>query len=485
MTQVNSEYPNSQPVRDRLPFRTKAIYGLGTALDMWGLWLYPAVAFAVFNIYLGVEPWLVGLALTIMRLYDAFADPIMGWLSDNFRSKYGRRRPFILVAGVISGLGLPLLFFVSPDWVAIKFLGVSVAFWYMILSTLIYIPIIAAFSVPYNSLGAEMSPDYEERTSITTFRSVTQKIMEVGNFYALKFTNLSFFLLPNGEGKNTLLGIQVYTAILGTLMAIFAIIMFLDAKERYYDKVVVKIKEKVSLRDSFYYTLKCRPFRNMVGMSGAFILGTSMVGSLGYYATVYYVCVGNTIAGDNWNFWMGITFMLGGIMGAPFMGKIANKTQKMNAVVVAAAIGLIGYGGSWFLYTPEIPWLQTLASGLMGFAAAGFWMLEGSIIADIVDYDELETAKRREGSFVACATYIKKLANSGGYFVSGLILGWAGFDANLGAQSAETIVWIRTSLAGIPVFGMLLAIFFALRIGLTRHKCTVIRRQLEERRGMV
>lgn len=478
-------YNGSTQARDRLPVRTKIMYGLGTASDMWGLWLYPAVAFAVFNIYLGLDPWLVGLALTIMRLYDAFADPIVGWISDNFRSRHGRRRPFILLAGIISGLGLPVLFFISPAWVEIKFLGVSVAFWYMVFSTLIYIPIIAAFSVPYNSLGAEMSPDYMERTSIMTFRGVTQKIMEVGNFYALRFTNLSWFLLPDREGKNTLLGVQVYTAILGTLMAVFSIIIFFNVKERYYHKVVVNIKEKVSIKDSFYYTLHCRPFRQLVGMSAAFILGTSMVGSLGYYATVYYVCSGDTISGDNWNFWMGIAFMIGGVLGAPFMGKIANKTQKMYAVVVAAVFGLIGYGGSWYLYTPEIPWLQTLASGLMGFAAAGFWMLEGSIIADIVDYDELETFKRREGSFVACATYIKKLANSSGYFVSGLILNWAGFNASLGGQSEATITWIRAALAGIPIFGMLLAIYFVLRIGLTRKQCEMIRSQLEQRRGEV
>ena len=67
-------------VRDRIPVLSKIFYGLGTAVDMWGLWLYPSVAFAVFNIYLGVSPALVGLALTMIRIYDAVADPVMGWL---------------------------------------------------------------------------------------------------------------------------------------------------------------------------------------------------------------------------------------------------------------------------------------------------------------------------------------------------------------------------------------------------------------------
>jgi len=218
--------------RDHLPIPTKLFYSLGTAVDMWGIWLYPAVAFAVFNMYLGIEPWLVGLALTLIRVWDAIVDPIVGWLSDNLRSRFGRRRPFILIAGILSGLGLPLLFLISPSWVEIKFLGLSVVFWYMIFSTMFYIPIISAFTVPYYSLGAEMTPDYEERTSIMAYRSMAQKVSELGNFYALRFTNLAWFLIPGKGQKNTLLGIQVYTAILGIVMAIFAITIFFRVKER-------------------------------------------------------------------------------------------------------------------------------------------------------------------------------------------------------------------------------------------------------------
>jgi GPH family glycoside/pentoside/hexuronide:cation symporter len=472
-------------IRDRLPVLTKISYGFGTGIDMWGLWLYPSVAFAVFNIYLGVAPWLVGLALTLIRVYDAVADPIAGWISDNFRSKYGRRRPFILIAGIASGLGLPTLFLVSPAWAGSTFLGLSVIFWYMIISSLIYIPLMALYTVPFNSLGAEMTPDYEERTSVMTYRSSMQKIFEVGNFYALRFTNLSWFLLPGRVGKNTLLGMQVYTSILGVLMALFAIFIFWRVKERYYEKVVVKTKQRISLKSSFYETLKCKPFKLMMGVGAAFTLSTSMVGALGYYATVYYVCGGSTINGDNWNFWMGLAFMIGGFSGAPLLGAIARRTQKKAAVIVAAIIGIIGYGGSWFLYTPLIPWLQTIASGLMGLASSGLWMLHSSIGADIIDYDELNMGIRREGSFTACGSYILKLGNSVGYFVSGLILGWCGFNASIGAQAPETVFWIRATLASLPVVGLLTVIFFISKLSLTKQRCEEIRGELEMRRGQV
>ncbi len=472
-------------VRDRLPRQTKMAYSLGTAIDMWGLWLYPAVAFAVFNMYLGVAPWLVGLALTLIRIWDALIDPIVGWISDNIRTKWGRRRPFILIAGILAGLCLPVLFLVSPGWADMKFLGISVVFWYMIASTMLYYPIVSCFTVPYYSLGAEMTPDYHERTSIMSYRSMTQKVTELGNFYALRFTNLAWFLVPGTAQKNTLLGMRVYTMILGIVMAIFAVIIFFNVKERYYHTVVVKVTEKISIMSSLWETLRCKPFRQLMVMGGAFTLGTSMVGSLGYYATVFYVAEGNRILGDNWQFWMGVAFMVGGLVGVPVHKILADRIGKRQAAVIACCIGICGYGGSWFLYTPAVKWLQTIASGLMGMAAASLWMLHSAIGADIQDFDELNTGKRREGSFTACGSYILKLGNSLGYYVSGLILTWSGFTWSVKVQSPQTIFWIRSSLASLPVVGLIVAIIFVLRIPLTKQKSEEIRASLEERRGTV
>jgi GPH family glycoside/pentoside/hexuronide:cation symporter len=460
-------------------------YGLGTALDMWGLWLYPSVAFAVFSIYLGVSPWLVGLAMTLIRFYDAFSDPFVGWISDNVRTKYGRRRPFILFAGVLCGLGLPILFLVSPTWSDKTFLGLSAVFWYMIFSSMIYIPLFSLFTVPFNSLANELTPDYEERTSIMTYRSAMQKVFEVGNFYALRFTNLAWFLVPGTGKQNVLRGMQVYTSILGIIMAVFAVVIFLRVKERYYEKLVVKMQEHISLKSAFYETLTCRPFLFMLLVGASFNLGTSMLGTLGYYATVFYVCAGNMADGNNWNFWMGLSFMLGGLIGAPVLNRVAYYFGKRNALIVTAIIGICAYTASWFLYNPHIQWLQTIASGTMGLTASGLWMLYGSICADVIDYDELHTGKRREGSFTSCGTYILKLGNSLGGALSGAILSFIGGNAALQRGAPETIFWVRILLACIPIVGMILVILFILQVPLTKKICEEIRRTLEARRGQV
>jgi glycoside/pentoside/hexuronide:cation symporter, GPH family len=474
-----------QLVRDRVPVLTKMAYGLGTALDMWGLWLYPSVAFGVFSIFLGVPYWQVGLALTLIRFYDAFSDPFVGWISDNVRTKYGRRRPFILFAGVLCGLGLPILFLVSPTWSDKTFLGVSAVFWYMIFSSMLYIPIFSCFTVPFNSLANELTPDYEERTSIMTYRSAMQKVFEVANFYALRFTNLAWFLVPGTGKQNVLRGMQVYTCILGVVMAIFAIVIFLRVKERYYEKIVVKTQEHISLKSAFYETLTCRPFLFMLLVGASFNLGTSMLGTLGYIATVYYVCGGDQAIGNAWNLWMGLAFMFGGLIGAPVLNRVAYFVGKRNALIITAFIGIAAYAGSWYLYTPHIQWLQTVASGLMGLTASGLWMLYGSICADVIDYDELNTGKRREGSFTSCGTYILKLGNSLGTFVAGSIISMVGGDAALKSGTPGTILWVRIMLAAIPLVGMALVIAFILQVPLTKKICEEIRMKLEARRGQV
>jgi GPH family glycoside/pentoside/hexuronide:cation symporter len=121
----------------------------------------------------------------------------------------------------------------------------------------------------------------------------------------------------------------------------------------------------------------------------------------------------------------------------------------------------------------------------MGMSAGGLWMLHGSIGADIIDYDELNMGIRREGSFTACGSYILKLGNSMGYFVSGLILGWAGFDSKVHIQTPETVFWIRAMLASIPILGLIGVILFISRLNLTKQRCEEIRVELEARRGKV
>jgi GPH family glycoside/pentoside/hexuronide:cation symporter len=505
--------PSSQKTapEDRVPVTQKLTYGLGTCHDMWGHWLYPNLGFQVFNIFLGVAPWLVGLALFVNRLFDAISDPFFGWLSDNTRTRWGRRRPFILIGGVTAGVALPFLLAVTPGWGSVHVFGVEISnyFWFMIGSSAIYLPIMSCINLPWNSLGQEMTPDYNERTSVWSFRNAVQKLPEVGLFFAAQFMTMSIWVgangsnvldrvwrllttaeawskAPEGTKPNILLGAQVYCTALGVIMVIGAIVMFFVLRERYYGQVVSRKQQKISLKDTLYLTLMCKPFRMQLLMKLPYAMGTSMVGALGYYDTIYYVCRGDNAAGAVWNFWMGLAGMVLGFCGIPTYNLISRRLGKRGGVMAVLASAIVVFIATWWLYDPNHPWLQPLASGFIAFTGAGFWMLDGAIGADVIDYDELQTGKRREGAFTACGSWIMKVGMAVGAGASGVILSMTGFDATLGGgQTAHTLFMIRFLLAAVPIAGILLALVMIYYFPLTPAKMAEIRVQLEARRGKV
>ncbi|WP_404421539.1 MFS transporter [Nibricoccus sp. IMCC34717] len=476
---------SSTKPEDKVKVIDKIVYGSGTCIDMWGHWLYPTLSSAVFNIFLGLSPSLVGLANTLIRFVDLFSDPFAGWLSDKTRTKYGRRRPFILLAGIVAGLGLPLLFFVPQTWIASQFLGLPALFWFMLLTNLVYIPLVSLVNMPYHSLGAELTPDYNERTSVMAFKSVIQKIFEVGNFAATAFLTLEWFRDDSTGKMDTLRAAQTYCAILGGIMVIAAVTIFLRMRERYYATVSEKAVVKESLWASFTQNLKCKPFRFLLMNGIFFILGTSMVQSLGYYCTIYYVCGADTISGNRWNSLMGVSYMVGGTLGAPLFSLIGRLTDKKTGILAASIAGILAFGGTWFTYNPAFPSLQLFASGSIGFAMAGFWMLNSSMLADVMDYDESTTGRRREGALNSTNSWIMKAGNGLGAYASGLILESTGFLASRGVQSPETLMTIRVALALVPIAGIAVSTWFIFRYPLSKYVMADLRTELEKRRGTV
>jgi GPH family glycoside/pentoside/hexuronide:cation symporter len=466
------------PAAGRLPMRQKVGFGLGAFLDMWGHHLYPSLAFHVFNIFLGVAPGLISTVQMIKIFIDAASDAVFGWISDNTRTRYGRRRPFILVGGVLAGIGLPLMFAVGKGWTNTEY------FIFMLVSMVIYVPVMSCFNMPWVSLGSEMTPDYHERTTVMAVRNAIQKLPELAMFFAAQFTTLAFFHDANGK-PDILRGAQVYCAILGAIMVAVSIAIFLLVRERYYEKLVSRTQTHIPLADTLWRTLRCKPFRHVLLMALAYGIGTAMVGALGYYATVYYVCQGDIVLATKWNTAMGLAGMAFGFAGIPFFWWIARRWGKRVGLAAVLFLAICAFIGDWWLYDPARPYLQLFACGFVAFTGAGFWTLYGATIGDVVDFDEMQTGQRREGSFSACQSWITKVGIALGVGASGWILQFTGFDSKQAIQSPEAIFWIRILLSGIPVIGLVLALIAILRFPLTEKRMLEIRGKLEATRGQV
>ncbi len=464
-----------------LPIREKIAYGIGSANDVWGNWLFPAMVWTVFNIYLKIDPAIIGLILLVNRLVDAISDPFFGWISDNTRSRFGRRRPFILIGSILSGLCfMGMFWFIKEDWNNSKNWYSNTYFWYLTVTSGILITAVSCFNMPYQSLGAELTPDYNERTSVFAFRGALQKIFEIATFGAAAFVTLECW---NG---NILWGAKIYSILIGILMMVVGLITFLGVKERYYDKVVESKQESTKIIETLTGALKCPPFRAQLAMALSYGIGTSMLGTLGYYITIYYVLQGDVTAGSQWTLYMGFAGTVLGFAGIPFFAAIAQKYGKRTGMMVVQGVSILVFATCWFLYNPNNPWLQLLAAGFIAFTSAAFWMLYGALGADVVDYDELETGKRREGAFSACGSYLMKIGLAVGAFGGGLVLKWTGFKAELGAhQAPETLTHMRIAFSVIPIISLIIAFLFLLSFGLTPEKSAKIREELEKRRGAI
>jgi GPH family glycoside/pentoside/hexuronide:cation symporter len=268
-------------------------------------------------------------------------------------------------------------------------------------------------------------------------------------------------------------------------MILAAIAIFTLVRERYYDYVVSAKQERVSFLETLVKTIKCRPFRYVLGMVLAYGTSTAMVGILGYYNTVYYVCRGDVALATKWNTAMGFAGFGMGFLGIPFFNRVAHRFGKRHALMLVFVLAIGAFIGDWWFYNPEIPSLQLLACGCVAFTGAGFWTIYGSVLADVIDYDEMETGKRREGSFSSCQSWISKVGMALGGGASGFILSATSFNSELPIQSEETILMIRVMLSGIPVVGLAIALYAAFRFPLSRDKMGEIRRTLEARRGAI
>jgi GPH family glycoside/pentoside/hexuronide:cation symporter len=235
-------------------------------------------------------------------------------------------------------------------------------------------------------------------------------------------------------------------------------------------------------RDAF----RCRPYLVLLATALVYAIPTGMVGTLGFYTLTYHVFAGDMANASEINFWSGIAYMLCGFAGIAAANQLSRRVGKHKTLITTLTIGLVAFGSSWWLYTPDYPVLSIICSGLNGFSATGLWVVLPSMCVDVIDFDELTSQKRREGAYTASFSWVMKVGMMLSMLIGGPLLQATGFDAKLGgAQTADTITAIRLLFAGIPVAALLAALVLIQLYPLGTERMRQIRVQLEHRRGGV
>ncbi len=471
--------PPGVPERDRVSFRQKAAYGLGGPVEGMAVWIPQGNLTPVFNIALGMNPALLGLVLMLWRVWDAVADQVMGNISDNARTRWGRRRPFIVVGAILTGLTMPVIWWMPQG------LSEWQMFAWLLLGGIVFYTCFSLWAMPYYSLQLEMSPDYNERTNITAYRAYAQQFIQLAAGWILALSASSWFSRLPGGKPDLANGMRYISIVLGFLTIGLGVLPGLFVKERYYEKETSK-QEKERLWEGLKQTLSTRPFLWIIVIVFTKTFGFGLIGTLGFYLNAYYACQGNLLLATTISGAAATALFAPNLLAIPLCTWIANRWDKRTLLYVTAISGLLGSLSVYVFVTPAHPWLQVIPPLCMGPIGVGLWLVIPSMQADVADYDEWMGGKRREGSFSAVFSWTFKATSALAGGLSGMLLTWTGFTSGAGAmQPPHVLENLKLFYIWLPIVFLILCLFAISRYPLTRERMQEIRAKLEARRGII
>lgn len=474
-----------------VPTRTRLMWGMGGFTDASIIYGPAANVSVVYVNALGYGAGLVNLACALPRLFDAFTDSIIGHLSDNTRSRWGRRRPWMLAGLIVSAL-LGVLIWHPPrasqtgwDWGLFAFLSIMMSLLYGVGYTM--------FNVPHIAMGYEMSTDYNERTHLFKWR---QSAFAAAGFMTPWILPVCMWL--EGDRAQVLRGSQgmlTVSIVLGLIVLLTGLPSVLFCRE----KVVIRRKEdKVPFMDAVRLTLNNRPFWLLVVSNFIAKFCMSVTGIFFIFIFLHHIGRGDQVVGSAYLaiFFNAINFFCFFSM-AP-MAWVTERLGKKAAMLLALAMSTVAYVSLWFTFSNaegaylSIPmpwggaiamqWPSLITALLIGMFTNTMPMIINSMLADVCDLDELRSGHRREAFFGAVFTTTDKIAIGVALALQGFLLVASGFDAKLDQQTWATIrFWflglIITQPAGFLI-GMLAVFFYPL----SRARCHEIRVELDARK---
>lgn len=467
----DSTIPTATP---RLSVARKLLYGAGQAA--------PGLAENSINIFLlfyytkvvQLDPGLVGIALMVGRFWDAFTDPLMGYISDQTRTRWGRRRPFILFGAVPFGLAYFLL------WAPFAGIMGKDAFPYLIVVFLLYSTCVTICQVPYLTLGGELSSDYHERSSIIGFRQIFWIItILIGGALTANVVML-FVDAPYGDVASRS-GWGAMAALFGALGTCAWLTAGFGTREVVEPGPRATTSTREALLHIFGAALDALRNPHFRKIAGTFLI-----------AQIAFVMTTSTLP-FLINDWMLKPQLFAPIMGSlliaaiPCLGLWVRLSRRIGKrVAYLAGLGILAALPLTSLYAlhPE-RWVgySFIYAAIFGVGLASHMVFPWSLIPDTIDVEELKQGKRNDGSYFGVMTFLGKSSSAISIFIASQMIELVGYDKTLEFQSASTLQGLRTIYAVVPAIAFLAAAFIFSRYSLTEKGAHEVRAQLHERRG--
>lgn len=430
-------------------------------------WMYMQFAniMIIYTTGFKLDPRWVGLALFLPRLLDGLLDPLIGHLSDNTHTKWGRRRPFLFVTTLIGAVMVVAIWMPSTDWPQWG------QFVWLTVGSVILFSTWGTYNMAYNALGYELSDDYSERSKVFAVGGLYVSIVGVfGGYYywlAQKIgTGLSWDLklgdwtwslnVPSVGGEIN--GVRLLSVVTAVMVLACGLIPAFFVKERFANSN----RKHVSLRKAFIATFQCRPFLILLVLQIVRGFGAICGGLVGYIG-IYHVCHGDKLEYAGVMGFGGILGLVAGIALVPLAKPLTKSIGKRMGLIITFGITLLSAIVSIFIYRPGFMYVVMIFGFLTFFPTLIQNLFLSSLMPDICDIDELATGQRREGLFSSVKEFIAKLENSICALASMWLLAYTGFDAHLPLQPPEVIqrmFWLAFAPGILFAFLAFLVTFF-------------------------
>lgn len=462
----------------RIPFRHKVAFGLGMLANQ----MFPA-ALGIFMVVLvqdlGFPGWMWGVLFFLPRVFDSITDPVMGFISDNTRSTWGRRKQYVFAGAIVMGIA-----FVSM-WQLHRDDGIAYNFVYFLSWSLVFYLGLTLFSIPYVAMGYEMSDDFHERTSIMAVAQwIGQWAWVIAPWFWVVMYDPGWF--ENADTATRTLSVWV-----GVVCMLLAMVpaLFLPSRSTRDDTHLVPltwanlgggVKE---ILKGFREAFGCLPFRKLCYATFLIFNAFNTVAAFSFFIVVYHLFNGDAPAAGIWPTLFGsVGALITTFAVIPTVAWMSRRLGKKNAFMLSQGISIIGYVLLWFLMVPGKPWMFMFALPFFSFGIGGLFTLMMSMTADVCDLDELATGKRREGIFGAIYWWMVKFGFAIAGLLSGAIMTLVGFAPGAATQAAGAVDGLRLFYSGVPIIGTLLAMWVMRNYDLDEARATEVHAELERRK---
>jgi len=463
--------------KDSVAFGQKLAFGIG----MFANQMFPAIL-TIFMVVLvqdlGFPGWMWSLIYFFPRIFDAITDPIMGFVSDNTKSKWGRRRQYVLLGGLIMGVAYIFMWQLYADD------SLQYNFWYFFLWSIIFYLGLTFFSVPYVAMGYEMSNDFHERTNIMAIAQwIGQWAWVIAPCFWVIMYDPEWFPSADAAVRELAIWVAVPCAICAIVPALF-IKSKSTLNEDYEPLNAANIGGSLrKILASFKEAFKIAEFRKLCFSTFLIFNAFNTVAALTFFVIVYKLFNGDAEASGIWVSLFGFLGALGTtFIVIPTVTWMSKKYGKKNAFMLSQSISIVGYIMLYFLFVPGKPWMYIIALPLFSFGIGSLFTIMMSMTADVIDIDELNTGKRREGIFGAIYWWMVKVGFAIAGALSGVIIAIVGFNPDLATTEQEFAVdGLHAFFCFFPMVGTLIAMLIMKSYDVTEEKANEIRRQLEEK----